>query len=601
MIFLHEEKAEVKKPKEKRLYLRHKFGCAEYMRGNEERMKIKWKIVSTSVGLIVLLTLSIILFTHERVNDLVFGENSEELQNYSDMGLQLFERAYDGSWSVKDGKLFKGDTQINENYEVIDEFTKGTEVLATVFQKDTRIATNVQDESGKRMTGTQASEEVIKQVIDQGKSYVGTADILGKSAQTYYVPLKDDSGAVIGMWFVGIYTDVISAKIEKAMGFIILPAVILLIAGIIVSYLFGNAVAKGIKMVQDRFQLMEEGAFDFHFEDKFVNRKDEIGSIARSTQNMQKKIVGIINNIQLESENVRNISNQTLSRMEEVYGNIEDISATTQELSAGMEETSASTEELNASTYEIEAEISDMKDKTLHGERLADEIKQRADKLKMESGKSHQNAIEIYDRTNVQLRESIKKAGAIEEIKELSQTILQITAQTNLLALNASIEAARAGEAGKGFAVVADEIRTLAENSKKAVSKINDITYNVSEAVESVVQDSNALLDFVDNQVLNDYKMLVDTSKLYDQDADSVQNVIAKINVIAEQLYETIDQMRRAIDGITKAAGEGAQGTTDIAGRVSDIAVKTDDVLQQVVKNQTSTEKLDNMVGFFRL
>ena len=48
-------------------------------------MKIKWKIVSASVGIIVLLTLSIVFFTHEEVNSLVFSESSEELQNYSNM------------------------------------------------------------------------------------------------------------------------------------------------------------------------------------------------------------------------------------------------------------------------------------------------------------------------------------------------------------------------------------------------------------------------------------------------------------------------------------------------------------------------------------
>ncbi len=100
------------------------------------------------------------------------------------------------------------------------------------------------------------------------------------------------------------------------------------------------------------------------------------------------------------------------------------------------------------------------------------------------------------------MRESIEKTNAIEEIKELSQTIMAITSQTNLLALNAAIEAARAGEAGKGFAVVADEIRKLAEDSKQAVSRINDITENVSDAVISMVQDSEELLGFVDTQVL---------------------------------------------------------------------------------------------------
>jgi len=382
---------------------------------------------------------------------------------------------------------------------------------------------------------------------------------------------------------------------------IVLLAGVLLVAGIVVSYLMGNAIAKGIKMIQDRLQLMEQGDFNFQFEGKLLDRKDEIGIIARSSHNMQAKIAEIIMNIQSESESVKTIAEQSSRRMEEVHGNIEDISATTEQLSAGMEETSATTEELNASTYEIETEVTNMKDRTLHGEQLAVEIKQRAGKLKNETGVSHQNAIDIYDRTNTQLRESIKKTGAIEEIKGLSQTILQITSQTNLLALNAAIEAARAGEAGKGFAVVADEIRVLAENSKNAVSRINDITYNVSEAVESVVQDSRALLDFVDNQVLNDYKMFVDTSLRYDQDADAVQGVVAEINAIAEELYETIQQMRRAIEEITTAAGEGAQGTTDIAMRVTDIALKTNEVLEQTMENQRSAEKLDQTVGFFHL
>lgn len=564
-------------------------------------MKIKWKIISSSVGLIVLLTLVIILFTNDEVNSLVFSESKEELLNYSYMGLQFIEQADDGDWVVKEGKLFKGDIQINENYEIIDNFTNGTQVLATLFQDDTRIATNVQDDSGKRMIGTQASAEVIEQVLKQGKTYSGTADILGKTALTHYIPIKDENGTIIGMWFVGIYTHIISEKIDKIMTMIMLLAGILLLAGVVVSYLIGNAIAKGIKLIQDRIKFMEEGKFDFQFEDKLLNRKDEVGAIARSSYNMQKKITEIVNSIQLESENVKTISSQTLKQMEEFQSNVEDISATTEELSAGIEETSASTEEMNASTYEIESEVSNMRDRTYHGENLATEIKQRAGKLKEETGKSNQKAKEIYERTNIQLRESIKKTRAIEEIKELSQTILQITSQTNLLALNAAIEAARAGEAGKGFSVVADEIRVLAENSKDAVSRINDITYNVSEAVDSVVQDSKALLDFVDNQVLNDYRMLVDTSKQYDQDADTVQNVVTEINTIAERLFESIQQMRQAIEEVATAASEGAQGTTDIASRLYDIASKTHEVLQQSRENQRSAEKLDKMVDFFQL
>lgn len=564
-------------------------------------MKIKWKIVLASIGIIVMLTGSIVLFTQKEVNDLFYAKNSEELQNYSNMGLQLFDKAYSGDWTVEDGNLYKGDLKIDEDCKLIDEFTEGTEVLSTVFLNDTRIATNVKDETGKRMVGTQASDEVIAQVLKDGKAYSGTADILGKSAQTYYVPLKDGTGSIIGMWFVGSYTNIVSEKINNTLMMIVLLSAVLLVIGIIVSYFLGSTIAKGIRLIQEKLQLMEEGKFDFQFDEKLLKRKDEVGLIARSSHNMKNKIAEIIKNITTESGNVKHNAEQSLQSMTEVHGNVEDISATTQELSAGMEETSASTEELNASTYEIETEVSKMKERTVHGDKLSVEIKQRAEKLKGETGKSQQNAIEIYEKTNRQLRESIEKTTAIEEIKELSQSILKITAQTNLLALNASIEAARAGEAGKGFAVVAEEIRVLAENSKNAVSKINDITFKVSEAVDSVVLDSKALLTFMDNQVLNDYEMLVNTGEQYDKDADRVQEVVGEINTIAEQLYLTIDQMRRAIEEITSAAGEGAQGTTDIAIKVSDIAFKTDDILNQSMENQKSAEKLDEMVTFFQI
>jgi len=564
-------------------------------------MKIKWKIVLVSAMIIALLTLPIVIFTNSEVNSLVFNQSDEELHNYSNMGLQLIDKSYNGDWSIKNGKLYKGDVQINENHQVIDEFTEGTDVLATIFQNDTRVTTNVKDDTGKRMIGTQASEAVIEKVLKQGEAYSGTADILGKSAQTYYTPIKDSRGAVIGMWFVGVYTDVVLAKINSVMVIIVALAAILLVIGMVISYILGNTIADGVKRIQSKIQLMEEGKFNFQFEEKLLNRKDEVGIIARSLQNMVEKIAEIIKDIKSEAENVKTIADKSLKSMEEVHVNIEDISATTEELSAGMEETSASTEEMNASTYEIESDVSNMKARTLHGEQLATEIKQRAGKLKYETDISHKNAIDIYDRTNTQLRESIEHTRAIEEIKELSQTILQITSQTNLLALNAAIEAARAGEAGRGFAVVADEIRKLAENSKEAVSRINDITNNVSGAVQNLVKDSEALLEFVDNQVLNDYKMLVDTSMQYDKDSDMVKEVMTEVNTIAEQLYNTIQQMRQAIEGITIAAGEGAAGTTDIAAKVANIATKANDVLDQVTVNQRSAWKLDEIVGFFNL
>lgn len=226
-------------------------------------MKIKWKIVLASIGVVVSLITAIELFTNGELNKLFYAENSEELQNYSNMGLQLINKTYEGDWSIKDGNLYKGNVKLNDNNELVDEFTNGTEILATIFQYDTRVATTVKDPDGQRMVGTQASDKVIRQVLQEGKEYLGTAVILGSSAQTYYVPVQDSSGQVIGMWFVGIYTDVISEKIEDTMMTLAILGAALLLVGVIISFFLGTTIARGIRKIQDRLGLMEEGNFDF--------------------------------------------------------------------------------------------------------------------------------------------------------------------------------------------------------------------------------------------------------------------------------------------------------------------------------------------------
>ena len=92
-------------------------------------MKIKWKIVLSAVGIILLLTIAVLSFTNAEMNSLVKTENSEELENYSNMGMQLIESAYSGDWSVKNDQLYKGDTLLNENYEAIEEIKELSQTI----------------------------------------------------------------------------------------------------------------------------------------------------------------------------------------------------------------------------------------------------------------------------------------------------------------------------------------------------------------------------------------------------------------------------------------------------------------------------------------
>ncbi len=564
-------------------------------------MKIKWKIVVSFIAVIVLLTGSVVAFNYVSINNMFEDEYKNELINYANITSQLVEEKYPGDWQVRGRALYKGETQISGANDIIDQITENTDILASFFANELRVATNAKDEAGARLIATNVASEVEQTVLENGEDFLGKTDIMGRSVIAYYTPLMNADGEILGIWGLAVYTDVVQAKINQGMLIIIVIAFVLLCVGIFFSFILGGAIGKGIHTIKDKILLMEVGDFSFAFSKRQVKRKDEVGDIARSSEKMQQKISMTMKEIQRESKSLNEIAASCISNMENTQTRIEDISATTQELSAGMQQTSASAEEMNASVHEVDLELVQMKEKASKGDNLSKEIKQRAIGLEKEAEKSSMQASEVYHNTNLQLRESIKDTEAISEIRELSSTILEIAEQTNLLALNAAIEAARAGEAGRGFAVVADEIRKLAESSEQSVNRINAITEKVSKAVTHVVDDASKLLVFVDTQVLKDYQSLVDISRQYNHDADSVHEVIDEIFVSSEKVVATMNQIRQAIEEITKATEEGAGGTSDIASKITEIAAMSNDVLDQARENGRTADELDELTSFFKL
>ncbi len=565
-------------------------------------MKIKWKVILSLSSFIILIIVLSNLFFYQTIRSLVSDETFSELKNYSSLGLNLFDKKYPGDWSLKGDQLYKGSVLMNDNFEVVDDFAQNTGILATVFANETRVSTTVKDETGNRKVGTKAEGDVIEKVLHKDTPYEGTAVVVDKPANTYYIPLHDKDGKVIGMWFVGVYSHVIQARIMHSMISSISVLLVILILGCIVSYLIGDAISKSFKKIQSHMERMEQGDFTIQFDPKHLeNSKDEVGAITRSFLRMQHKIHQIISSIKEETGRIEASSDILLKGSNYLYHDVEDISATTEELSAGMEETAASTQEMNSAAAEIENEIDTVTEKAANGQQLATEIMERAQALKGVAVESQKTAVDLYETANKKLRSSIAKAGSIEEIKTLSKAILGIAAQTNLLALNASIESARAGEAGKGFAVVANEISKLAKNSKDAVTKIEQITFEVSEAVEDMISDSKNILNFMDHKVIKDYDILVQTGEQYDQDAATIEKTVQGISTCAEQLLESMKFIRKAVDEVALATEEGSKGSSDIAAKSNFIFNKTNEVLEQANANKEIAQHLHQLVQFFKI
>jgi hypothetical protein len=124
---------------------------------------------------------------------------------------QLGAPTIEGSDSVA-GKdvpaLYFGTTEMNNFFDVVDEVVKKNGGTATLFVKAgdeyVRVATNVKKDDGSRAVGTvldPAGPAIA--MIKKGEAYYGEATILGKPYLTGYEPIKDASGSVIGIYYVG--------------------------------------------------------------------------------------------------------------------------------------------------------------------------------------------------------------------------------------------------------------------------------------------------------------------------------------------------------------------------------------------------------------
>ncbi len=98
---------------------------------------------------------------------------------------------------------------IKPNNDVCDRFTSMTGgSVATIFEKKgddfLRIATSLKKEDGTRAVGTTLDRNhPAYPLLLKGEIYVGKATLFGKDYMTKYVPVKDSSGSVVGVYFIG--------------------------------------------------------------------------------------------------------------------------------------------------------------------------------------------------------------------------------------------------------------------------------------------------------------------------------------------------------------------------------------------------------------
>ncbi len=104
--------------------------------------------------------------------------------------------------------LKAGNLILNNRFEEVDRILRERNFVATFLARTAddfvRVTTNLKKEDGSRALGTFLTREhpAYKPVIS-GQTYIGYALLFGKDYLTYYQPLKDSSGNIIAIFFMG--------------------------------------------------------------------------------------------------------------------------------------------------------------------------------------------------------------------------------------------------------------------------------------------------------------------------------------------------------------------------------------------------------------
>ncbi|MBE6062060.1 MAG: methyl-accepting chemotaxis protein [Clostridium butyricum] len=567
------------------------------------RTNLKNKLLLLSIVPIILLGFIIMIIVTNNISKITRDETKNALRSTAVATLAAYNENPGNYYTASNGDVWKGSLDISKSTTIVDNIKNNSDMEVSFFLGKKRIMTSVLDDNNQRMLDNDAGDVVVEKVLNNNSEYfTDNVSINNKMYYGYYIPVFDTSNSnkPIGMIFVGTdksAKDAINNRlILTLIGVICCTMVIFIIIGLIAS----SSITKSIKSNINILGEIAAGNLNVDINEKYLNRKDEIGDMIRSVSKLKLDLKYTISEITDKASQLLKSATLLDKTSTETQDTVTSMKDAIETIATGATAQAHSTQKASENIIKMGVMISET-DKDI------DSLNTIANTLK-NSNKQVNNSLEKLTNINTQVnsaidsifQQTLKTNTSANKIKDIVAITTSIAEQTNLLALNASIEAARAGEAGKGFAVVATEIQKLAEQSNASSNTI----YNI---IKDLISDSNSSVEIMNN-VKN---IITHQTNSINKTEDTLRNVENYVNSSIENINDiktksaTLNDSRLTmidfVQNLSATAEENAATTEETYASSDEVAISFDNVSKSASDIKIIANDINVILKTFKL
>jgi methyl-accepting chemotaxis protein len=313
---------------------------------------------------------------------------------------------------------------------------------------------------------------------------------------------------------------------------------------------------------------------------------DAIRAVLTDLMQSMIKLDATINDTIKSTEEIAKATEQVAVSSQKAADNSKGQIKNVEKISTDISDISASIEEIASTSHEV----------MTHADKASKEGAQAAEIGKVATTKM-QNVEKISKQSVDDITALNEQMRAISKIVSL---ITDIANQTNLLALNAAIEAARAGEHGRGFAVVAGEVKTLAGESKKASSQIENLIKTIQAKSDQTATSMKKSFEEIKTGI-DSVNKTVESLNLIISEANIVTLGVKEITKATEDEAQATNTLLTGIESVSSLIRDNQQRMEDMAALAEETSASTEEIASASAELAEMANRSRKMMDKFNL